>query len=161
MQPLPGLALVWVGKSREFSCSCVFKELQNALQHLSALWFPQVCEVCVCLPESYNYLWESNLWKHSRGKKNPGLVNPSMVSSSKEITSNRAVANCPKCQSQQRCWAVCFCSCLPRQSAAARAGSAEEKERLSLKSSHSAGRADLKLGGGVLWGGLWPGGKLG
>lgn len=82
MQPLPGLALVWVGKSREFSCSCVFKELQNALQHLSALWFPQVCEVCVCLPESYNYLWESNLWKHSRGKKTPGLVNPSMVSSS-------------------------------------------------------------------------------
>lgn len=93
MQPLPGLALVWVGKSQEFSCSCVFKELQNALHHLSALWFPQICEVCVCLPESYNYLWESNPQRQAEEKKKPtGHVNPSMVSSSPARRSPRTEA---------------------------------------------------------------------
>lgn len=82
MQPLPGLALGCVGKSREFSCSCVFKELQNTLTHLPALRFPQVCEVCVCLPESYNYLWESKATEVKwRGKTRTGHWNSSKVSS--------------------------------------------------------------------------------
>ena len=90
MQPLPGLALVWVAKSRESSCSRVFKELQNALHHLSALRLPQVCEVCVCLPESYNYLWESNPWKHSRGK-NPSWTCTVSSSSSRRSPGTEAL----------------------------------------------------------------------
>lgn len=82
MQPLPGLALGCVGKSREFSCSCVFKELQNALTHLPALWFPQVCEVCVCLPESCNCLWESKATEVKwRGKTRTSHWNSLKVSS--------------------------------------------------------------------------------
>lgn len=82
MQPLPGLASGCVGKSREFSCSCVFKELQNTLTHLSALWFPQLCEVCICLPESCNYLGESKATEvQRRGKTRTGHLNSSKVSS--------------------------------------------------------------------------------